>query len=53
MAQQIYLKIQNHLLELGVEIKFDTVAKDLIVDGDTIKGVLIADSRKKRFMLIK
>ena len=47
MAQQIYLKIQNHLLELGVEIKFDTVAKDLIVDGDTIKGVLIADSRTK------
>ena len=48
MAQQIYLKIQNHLLELGVEIKFDTVAKDLIVDGDTIKGVLIADSRTKK-----
>ena len=48
MAQQIYLKIQNHLLELGVEIKFDTVAKDLIVDGDTIKGVLITDSRTKK-----
>lgn len=48
MAQQIYLKIQNHLLELGVEIKFDTVAKDLIVDGNTIKGVLIADSRTKK-----
>ena len=48
MAQQIYLKIQNHLLELGVEIKFDTVAKDLIVDVDTIKGVLIADSRTKK-----
>lgn len=47
-AQEIYLKIQNHLLELGVEIKFDTVAKDLIVDGDTIKGVLIADSRTKQ-----
>lgn len=47
MAQQIYLKIQNHLLELGVEIKFDTVAKDLIVDGNAIKGVLIADSRTK------
>ena len=48
MAQQIYLKIQNPPLELGVEIKFDTVAKDLIVDGDTIKGVLIADSRTKK-----
>ena len=47
MAQQIYLKIQNHLLELGVEIKFDTVAKDLILDGNAIKGVLIADSRTK------
>lgn len=48
MAQQIYLKIQNHLLELGVEIKFDTVAKDLIVEDNAIKGVLIADSRTKK-----
>ena len=48
MAQQIYLKIQNHLLELGVEIKFDTVAKNLIVEDNAIKGVLIADSRTKK-----
>ena len=47
MAQEIYLKIQNHLLEIGVEIKFDTVAKNLIIEDGTIKGVLIADSRTK------
>lgn len=47
MAQQIYLKIQNRLLELGVEIKFDTVAKNLIIDGNVIKGIVISDSRNK------
>ena len=47
MAQQIYLKIQNRLLELGVEIKFDKVAKNLIIDGNVIKGIVISDSRNK------
>ena len=47
MAQQIYLKIQNRLLELGVEIKFNTVAKNLIIDGNVIKGIVISDSRNK------
>lgn len=47
MAQEIYLKIQNHLLDLGVEIRFDTVAKNLIIDNNNIEGVLIADSITK------
>lgn len=28
-AQEIYLKIQKHLLNAGVEIKFDTTVKNL------------------------
>ena len=48
MAQDIYLKIQNHLLEIGVEIKFDTVVKNLVIEDSQIKGVLLADSRTKK-----
>ena len=44
MAHQIYLKIQNKLLELGVEIKFNTVVKDLVIENSEIKGVIIADT---------
>ena len=47
-AQEIYLKIQNHLLEVGVEIKFDTLVKDLIVKDNTINGVLLTDSLTKK-----
>lgn len=47
MAQEIYLKIQNHLLEIGVEIRFDTVVKNLIIENSEIKGVLLADSLTK------
>lgn len=46
-AQEIYLKIQNYLLDSGVEIKFDTIVKDLIIEEGEIKGVIIADSKTK------
>lgn len=46
-AQEIYLKIQNHLLDAGVEILFDTTTKDLIIEDGNIKGVLITDSITK------
>ncbi|AGF57397.1 hypothetical protein B0P06_004307 [Clostridium saccharoperbutylacetonicum] len=45
-AQEIYLKIQNHLLEHGIEIKFDTKVKNLLIEDSKIAGVLIADSSK-------
>ncbi|MDD6796282.1 MAG: NAD(P)/FAD-dependent oxidoreductase, partial [Clostridiaceae bacterium] len=48
MAQKIYLKIQEHLLDLGVEIKFDTTVKDLIIEDNKIKGVLISDALTKK-----
>lgn len=47
-AQEIYLKIQNYLLDSGVEIKFDTIVEDLIIESDVIKGVKIADSLTKK-----
>lgn len=46
-AQDIYLKIQNKLIELGVEIRFDTLVKDLIIEDNQIKGVLATDSLRK------
>lgn len=47
MAQKIYLEIQEHLINLGVEIKFDTTVKDLIIEDNRIKGVLISDALTK------
>lgn len=46
-AQEIYLKIQNYLLNNGTEIKFDKVVKDIIIEDGVVKGVKIADSIKK------
>lgn len=43
-AQEIYLKIENHLLENGIEILFDTKVKNLLIENDKINGVLISDS---------
>lgn len=47
-AQEIYLKIQNHLLSNDVEIKFDTVVKDLLIKDNIITGVLLSDSLTKK-----
>lgn len=46
-AHEIYLKIQEYLIEEGIEIKFDTVVKDLIIKDNNINGVLISDSLTK------
>lgn len=46
-AQEIYLKIQNYLLESGVEIKFDTTVKNLLIADNKVYGVLISDSLTK------
>lgn len=47
-AQDIYLKIENHLIDNGVEIRFNTTTTDIIVEDRTIKGVIISDSIKKQ-----
>ncbi|WZL72708.1 FAD-binding protein [Clostridiaceae bacterium 35-E11] len=46
-AQEIYLKIQNYLLESGVEIQFDTFVKDLIIEKGRAKGIKITDAHTK------
>ncbi|WMJ78424.1 MULTISPECIES: NAD(P)/FAD-dependent oxidoreductase [unclassified Sedimentibacter] len=46
-AQDIYRKIQNHLLDSGVEVKFGTTTKDIIVENECVIGVVTTDSLKK------
>jgi len=46
-AQEIYLKIQNHLLDKSVDIKFDTTVKNLLIKDSEVYGVLISDSLTK------
>ncbi len=46
-AQEVYLRIQNYILESGVEIRFDTVVKDLLMKEKKIQGIVIADSKTK------
>ena len=47
-AQEIYLKIQQHLLDNGIEMKFNTLVEDLIIENGRIKGVKILDSITKK-----
>lgn len=46
-AQEIYLKIQNYLLDCGVEIRFDTTAKDILIKDNEVYGVILTDSITK------
>lgn len=46
-AQEIYLKIQNSLIESGVEIRFETAVKDLIIEDGRVNGVVVCDSMSK------
>ncbi len=41
-AQQIYYAIEQHLIENGVEILFGCECRDLILENDTCKGVLVS-----------
>lgn len=47
-AQEIYQKIEENLIDNGVEIKFGTQTRDIIVENGLIKGVVITDSVKKK-----
>lgn len=46
-AQEIYLKIQESLLDANVEIHFDTVVKDLVIEEGIAKGVITANAKTK------
>ena len=41
----LYHKLQDYLLENGVDIMFDTVVKDLIVEDNVVKGVKVESSQ--------
>lgn len=46
-AQDIYFKIQNYLLDSKVEIKFDTVVTDIVIEEGSVKAVKVVDSKTK------
>lgn len=45
-AQQLYLDIQNWLLDHGVEMKFSTECENIIIEDDICKGVIISEAGK-------
>lgn len=45
-AQEIYKAIEDYLIDKGVEIRFLTQAKDIVVENNMVKGVVITDSLK-------
>ncbi|MCM1043162.1 MAG: FAD-binding protein [Corallococcus sp.] len=45
MAQKIYLSIENHLKNNGVEIIFDTECNNIILQGDDCLGVKVHDKK--------
>ena len=46
-AQEIYFRIEQYLLDHGVEILFDSHCRDLIVENEVCKGAVIEDSGKE------
>lgn len=40
MAQQLYTRIEKHLLESGVDIMFETTCDDIIVENGQCRGVI-------------
>ena len=48
MAQKLYLGIEKHLLENGVEIMFSHSCLDIIVEDNVCKGAVIADNHDEK-----
>ena len=46
-SHELYKKIQDYLLENNIEIMFETNVKDLIVEDNKIKGVIVHPSNDK------
>ena len=45
-AHDVYLGIEHHLMDHGVEMYFDTECRDLIMEGDVCRGVYLTDGKK-------
>ena len=46
-SHELYKKIQDHLIENNIEIMFETNVRDLIIEDNKVKGVVIQESGKK------
>ncbi len=46
-AQELYLRIQNYLLEHGVEIYFEHECENVIIENGRCKGAIVSDRREK------
>ena len=46
-AQEIYLSIEKYLLSNGVEIRFNTLVEDLVINDGAVNGVVVVDAAKK------
>lgn len=44
-SHELYKRLENYLLDNGVEILFDTYVSDLIIEEGAIKGVKIRESK--------
>jgi uncharacterized FAD-dependent dehydrogenase len=47
-AQEIYKRIEDYIIDRGVEIRFNTEAVDVLVEGGSVKGVIVTDTSQKR-----
>ena len=46
-SHELYRKIEQYLLENNIEILFEKTVKDLIIESNSIKGVIVADSNNE------
>lgn len=46
-SHELYKKIQDYILANGVEIMFDTNVKDLIIENNTVCGVIVENMLEK------
>lgn len=44
-SYNIFTKIQEHLMEKGVEFRFKTIVNDIIIENNCVKGVITSDSK--------
>lgn len=44
-SHEVYGRIQNYLEKKGIELKFETIVKDLIIEGGKVKGVKIKNAK--------
>lgn len=46
-AHELYLRLQNYLIDSGVELRTETVVKDLLIKDGVIYGVIASDAMTK------